>query len=110
MLGPALFSLALQPVLLQLEREFPTVKIFAYMDDVSLVADDHNALKGATERLTALALVIGLRLNKTKTVAFGPFGKSLAEQLGITHDPLGLMHQGGSMEYFTSHCLSRWPW
>ena len=66
------------------------MKIVAYMDDVSLVADDHNALKGATERLTALALVIGLRLNKTKTVAFGPFGKSLAEQLGITHDPLGL--------------------
>ncbi|KAL0219268.1 hypothetical protein P9112_004921 [Eukaryota sp. TZLM1-RC] len=62
-LGPLLFCLAIHPILLQIQKMFPSLKMIAYMDDVVLI-DDLYIVKQATVCFKE----IGLRLNLLKCV------------------------------------------
>jgi hypothetical protein len=64
-LGPALFSIALQPILLKLAEAFPNIKILGYMDDTTLLGPQDDLLEALTfiaEESTA----IGLQVNRQK--------------------------------------------
>ena len=89
-LGPALFALALQPCLVALHLRFPDVGIYAFMDDVTLMSQNKDSLAGAFLALADAAACIGLRVNTSKTVVFGPLALSLAPLLNISYSDLGL--------------------
>ena len=113
-LGPALFSLAINPVLLKVRRAFPSVRVLAYMDDVTLMSLDIPSLKKAFALLIKEAAAIGLVLNRTKTIAYGPTSAGVASELGIKDAPLGfkclgawISHDARSIEDFLSAAVVR---
>ena len=63
--GPAFFCIALHPVLLEASR-CPGVRIRAYMDDVSVLADDYESCQEAVRVLLLGAAKLGLEANKKK--------------------------------------------
>ena len=66
-LGPPLFALAIHPILLQLDQEFPQLSIYAYLDDVTVTGEAQDLLK-LVERFRYLVGKCGLTLNENKSV------------------------------------------
>ena len=89
-LGPALFALAIQPILDTVHHAFPSVSMYAYMEDVTIASHDEGSLRGAFTLLCTRAAEVGLLLNNTKTVAHGPLSAALAPHLAITYSPFGV--------------------
>ena len=85
-MGPALFCMALHPVLKHIKEKFPAVRIMAYMDDVTLASKDKEQLRLAFLELEREAAKIGLTVNKrkNKTCVFGRDAVEIARGCGIT--------------------------
>ncbi|NBV47404.1 MAG: hypothetical protein EBR86_17650 [Planctomycetia bacterium] len=71
-LGPLLFCVGIADVLRHVQRRYKKVKIYAYMDDISLVSSDPDELKAALALLLSEAAKINLHANLSKTFAHGP--------------------------------------
>jgi hypothetical protein len=65
-LGPALFAVGLHPTLQQLQGEFPNVRIYAYLDDVTFTGSLSD-LSGVFARFRQLCENSGLQVNKEKS-------------------------------------------
>jgi hypothetical protein len=65
-LSSILFCLVLDQVLNNIAAEFPSVEIFAYMDDVTFTSPDVGALNLAAARYRGLLSQVGLELNDSK--------------------------------------------
>ena len=64
-LGPVFFALAINDALIFL-RGMPGVKVFAYLDDVTIVAEDERVAEGAVEAFLNKVGKVGLEANLTK--------------------------------------------
>ena len=64
-LSPLLFILALQPVLMAINRKYPSLRILAYADDVAIHGPVH-ILADVITLLDAYSITTGLKLNKAK--------------------------------------------
>jgi hypothetical protein len=64
-LGPALFSLAIQHILVELHHRFPNIQIAGFLDDISL-AGSHRDLFDALSVVTEEGAHIGLQVNRQK--------------------------------------------
>jgi hypothetical protein len=84
--GPALFALVVQPILERCSATHPTVKLKAFLDDISLSSQDLPALAQAFAWLVPELAAIGLQLNPGKCFVLGPtpaISDDLAAALGI---------------------------
>lgn len=91
-LGPILFSLALQPLLQASAAASPTVTHLAYLDDITLSSEDPDALAETFITLSKALGTIGLTVNMRKTFGLGystwartgvsSFDKPVAKLLG----------------------------
>ena len=70
-LSSFLFCTFMQPMLATLALEYPTLKIFAYIDDINLVSDDADLLTKAFYRLWDLLGERDVQLANRKCVWFG---------------------------------------
>ena len=66
-LGSFLFCLALQPVINQLQAEFPDLLILAYCDDVMICGEASRAIKALERYGQLLHTVIQMELRPDKT-------------------------------------------
>ena len=67
-----MFCVGIADVLRRVQRRYKKVKIYAYMDDISLVSSDPDELKAALALLLSEAAKINLHANLSKTFAHGP--------------------------------------
>ncbi len=89
-LGPLLFSLVLQPTLLRLRTECPSLKFLAaYLDDVTLIGP-HEELRRALDIRGAAEPVTGLRLNLRKCELWWP---TLPPGIEATYPPALQVHR-----------------
>jgi hypothetical protein len=70
-LGPALFAVGFHSVLRQLQEEFPTIDLFAYLDDLSATGNPEE-LVGLATRFEELSASCGLTVNLNKSVLLLP--------------------------------------
>ena len=71
-LGSFLFCLALQPVINQLQAEFPDLLILAYCDDVMICGEASRAIKALERYGQLLHTVIQMELRPDKTTIYSP--------------------------------------
>ena len=64
------FCAFMQPILETLAAEFPQVKIFAFIDDINMASEDHQALANAFLRLHGLLAEKRVKMAKHKCVWF----------------------------------------
>ncbi|KAL0225229.1 hypothetical protein RCL1_003141 [Eukaryota sp. TZLM3-RCL] len=69
-LGPFLFCLCIHPILVALQSKFPSLRIVAYMDDISLIGSIHD-LGLASAFAFSEFKKIGLSLNAKKCLLIG---------------------------------------
>ena len=69
-LGSFLFCLALQPVINQLQAEFPDLLILAYCDDVMICGEASRAIKALERYGQLLHTVIQMELRPDKTTIY----------------------------------------
>jgi hypothetical protein len=81
-LGPALFCVALHPILQEVQLRFPDVELLAFIDDVSICGPAIE-VGAAFDFLRDKLAEIGLTCNQKKTKALGPQATDLADALGI---------------------------
>jgi len=83
-LGGLFFCAALHPVLTQLRQLFPTVNVYAYMDDITMTCADPEVLAEAILVARRLFAAISLEFNPAKCEWFGPAPRplSLSDTLG----------------------------
>ena len=87
-LGPLLFSLALQPILQQLQgqrSEGGLQLVFSYLDDCCL-AGDYRAVARAFCKLKEEAALIGLSLNASKCELITLAGEQAHIEAAFPHD------------------------
>ena len=65
-LGPILFALALEAILLKIAKDFPGVEILAYLDDITVLSMDADQAQKATDALITMLAEIGLNENLAK--------------------------------------------
>jgi hypothetical protein len=70
--GPALFCLALSPVLEQFASDFPDCKFSFYADDGCLIFDDQAEVRPALISLASKLMSVGLKMRVSKCVAYSP--------------------------------------
>ena len=75
-LGPVLFSLAVQPILNKINSTCEA-EASAYLDDITITANSSRAANQAFKVLEAELLKIGLVVNAAKTFALAPTGEPL---------------------------------
>ena len=71
-LGGFFFSLALQSALVNLKLAFPTINVYAYLDDLSLTGTDDGILADALAFFAAEISSTGMALNLSKCEYFDP--------------------------------------
>ena len=69
------FCTMLQPILESLAQEFPTLRIYAYVDDISLASSDTNLLQQAYLRLNDLLTQKKISMAPEKCIWFGGLHK-----------------------------------
>ncbi len=86
-----LFCTGLHSALLALQAEFPNVRFFAYMDDVTLVGNPAE-VEAATRRLAELFGEVGLEIDPRKSFVYGktPASKEFATRCGFQHSTRGV--------------------
>jgi hypothetical protein len=90
-LGPLLFALVLQPMLVRLQEEFG-LTVGAYLDDVTVAGPTHRVSE-AVQWLRDEGPRHGLHMSPSKTVVWSPFPRDLQ---GIGHfDDLCLTREDG---------------
>lgn len=87
-LGPALFALALHPVLRKLRAKFPAVTFLAYLDDITVIGRAEDIIPACAELFDELKL-IGLEVHKGKTKVYGTHFERAAETLACKKAPDG---------------------
>lgn len=70
-LGGFFFCVVLHPALVELERAFPTVRVYAYCDDVTLTSHNADDLVRAYFLFKRLCQPLGLRFNPAKCEWYG---------------------------------------
>jgi len=83
--APALFCLALHPVLTRVRSSLRNAKLFAYMDDVVIVGDPVEAA-AAFAQLMTLSKSIGLKGRFDKCKVYGTRSAEVAQQCGIVEE------------------------
>jgi hypothetical protein len=71
-MGSLLFALTIQDVLTDCRKEFPSVQVVAYLDDITLQCDDPKAIEAATLFVQKRLQQLGLELNPQKCEWFSP--------------------------------------
>jgi hypothetical protein len=106
-LGPVLFSVALHPFLLDVQRDHPTIRSLAYLDDMFFIGPVDDVLSALSDVETSLH-AIGLTISLAKCEIFSngqalpSFNQPIAVALSgtkILGTPVGKSH------YVTSTCL-----
>ena len=70
-LGPSLFSLAIHPIVSQLQRDHHNVRILAYLDDIFILGEPDNAIDAGLALKASLSN-IGLSICDGKCELFTP--------------------------------------
>ena len=96
-----LFCLVLQKKLRPIKERFPSVDIFAFMDDISTLGEGRE-LEQALVELNKAMLEIGLKFNLKKSTAIEPT-PALSREFGFTHAPTGARLLGGFIGEDDSH-------
>ena len=111
-IGPLLFSLGLQGPLEEVARDFPEVRVVAYLDDVYLQGLPEH-VEPAYRRLCELCKGIGLEMAPQKCEVWSPgdpaAAELLAESLGMKFADQGFVAAGcplGSTEFVQQHADS----
>jgi hypothetical protein len=81
--GPALFAATTFPALCRVRAAFPSVRIVAYLDDVTLLSADGEALVGASKALASEFRALGLELAAEKCHVCGPLANPVAAACGF---------------------------
>jgi hypothetical protein len=84
-LGPTLFALGVHPVLREMSRRFPNVRVWGYVDDITLSAmPEHHAELFAACRFAASAFaLLGLQLNMRSWRPVRELTSAVARKLGF---------------------------
>jgi hypothetical protein len=85
---PAFFSLALHPAIADIATKYG-VRVFAYLDDISISGPPDAAAAAASEIETRL-LALGLQLNRQKCEVFGADAETTAAKLGFAPQTSGI--------------------
>ena len=116
--GLLLFSLALQPLLLQLHEGISEQGIqlaFSYLDDL-ILAGEQRAVAGAFHSFKRSASQIGLEFNTSKCEVIPAAGKNATLDLGLFPSDISYREDGnfvllggpiGSEEFCNSHTQER---
>ncbi|KAL0219740.1 hypothetical protein P9112_005393 [Eukaryota sp. TZLM1-RC] len=75
-LGPLLFCLAIHKTLNIIKQKYPSIKIVAYMDDISLIGS-FDLLELVAQEIADSYENIGLHLNASKCLLIGPSAQDL---------------------------------
>ncbi|KAL0214093.1 hypothetical protein P9112_006277 [Eukaryota sp. TZLM1-RC] len=75
-LGPSLFCLAIHKTLNIIKQKYPSIKIVAYMDDISLIGS-FDLLDLVAQEIAVSYENIGLHLNASKCLLFGSSAQDL---------------------------------
>jgi hypothetical protein len=81
-LGGLFFALAMQPVLLKVQEQFPEVGIWAYADDVTMTGR-YDEVMAAKAMFTKECSYIGLILNEAKSCLYHPTQGTRPREHGI---------------------------
>jgi len=73
-LGGFYFCLVMHPILRAVQAEFPNIRIYAYIDDVTLTGHDPKELARAFHFMRKLCIKVDLRFNGKKCEWFGGLG------------------------------------
>jgi hypothetical protein len=94
-LGSLLFALGLQPILVSVKEEVPTITIKAFIDDINIAGKLSDVIK-AYRLIVPLLQEIGLKVNAKKTVLWNPSSTTtgFSEELGLTVAREGLKALG----------------
>lgn len=105
--GPLFFSVAIQDVLLHVQRVCPETVVVAYLDDI-LVFGDVDKVDEATQLLATSLSSIGLHLNLPKSKVFSHFPLAREECAGIQicYDGLVVLGSPIGKEHFIITCLT----
>ncbi|MGH2639816.1 MAG: reverse transcriptase domain-containing protein, partial [Rhabdochlamydiaceae bacterium] len=97
-LSPLFFCLVMETFIAPLRQlNLPTLQIFAYMDDLTLVGNAEEV-----QQATALMTNTPMKINFSKSTFFGPGSSVLAATMGCTHSPEGVKLLGA---WIGSSCL-----
>ena len=66
-ISPALFNIFIEPMLLELNREFNIEDIFAYADDIALCIYSVNQLRNAINIIETWSNKVGISINFKKS-------------------------------------------
>ena len=91
-LSPLLFNLALEPMLLALEKEH--IKAQAHADDTALALNSVSAAKKALQIITCYEAESGMLLNRNKSVALASAGNIICTAAGFRACPNGDRYLG----------------
>ena len=107
LLGPALFAIAIQPVLLDLEKDHPQIYVLAYLDDVFLLGNATDVLCAFHDLKRAFSS-ISLEIANHKCEIFCPSSTvAINESAGIPVNYQGSLFFGtpiGSSLFVESSC------
>jgi hypothetical protein len=108
-LGPAFFALGIQDVLKQVQEEFPSVTVLAYLDDVT-VTGPPSTLVHVARRFRNLVAECGLQMNMNKSVLCVPPEMTTPNAAGLPIVKDGIEILGapvGTSNFESSTCLRK---
>jgi hypothetical protein len=111
-IGPLLFALGLQGPLEEIVKDFPLVRVVAYLDDVYLQgpqADVEQAFGRFSERCESIGLVMANHKCEVWSLGNPEAAKELATSLGMQHAAQGFVAAGcplGAPEFVKAHADS----
>jgi len=109
-LGPALFAVGFHSVLRQLQEEFPTINLFAYLDDLSATGSPEELVQLAT-RFEELSASCGLSVNFNKSVLLLPPNREAPQEsrnIPIRRDGITILGSPvGTAEFEEESCCEK---